>query len=89
VTQRTQTPTRRRKSAVATSSSTANPGAAARGPAPEDRADLHTGIPDAAARREMIAIAAYFRAERRGFAAGDPLDDWLSAEAEITQMFAR
>jgi hypothetical protein len=46
-------------------------------------------VPDEAARREMVAIAAYFRAERRGFAAGDPLDDWLGAEAEIAQLLAR
>jgi Skp family chaperone for outer membrane proteins len=31
----------------------------------------------------MIAEAAYFRAERRGFNGGDPLVDWVEAEAEI------
>ncbi len=31
---------------------------------------------------EMIAVAAYFRAEQRGFAPGDELDDWFQAEAE-------
>lgn len=31
----------------------------------------------------LIAEAAYYRAERRGFAAGDPLRDWLEAEAEV------
>ena len=34
-------------------------------------------------RRQMIAEAAYFRAERRGFDAGDPLKDWHEAEAEV------
>lgn len=34
-------------------------------------------------RQEMIAIAAYYRAERRGFDGGDPMQDWLEAEAEI------
>jgi hypothetical protein len=34
-------------------------------------------------RRERIAVNAYFRAERRGFAGGHELDDWLAAEAEI------
>lgn len=34
-------------------------------------------------RQERIAVAAYFRAERRGFANGDPVEDWLAAEAEI------
>jgi hypothetical protein len=36
-----------------------------------------------AERRRMVADAAYFRAERRGFSGGDPLADWLAAEAEI------
>jgi hypothetical protein len=31
----------------------------------------------------MIAEAAYFRAERRGFTSGDALRDWCEAEAEI------
>ncbi len=31
----------------------------------------------------MIAEAAYFRAEKRGFAEGYSVDDWLVAEAEI------
>ena len=38
-----------------------------------------------AARRryECIAAAAYQRAERRGFAPGGELDDWLAAEQEF------
>lgn len=34
----------------------------------------------------MIAEAAYFRAERRGFALGGELDDWIAAEAEIDRL---
>lgn len=34
-------------------------------------------------RQRMIAEAAYFMAEHRGFNAGDPVQDWLAAEAEI------
>lgn len=34
-------------------------------------------------RHRMISEAAYFRAQARGFRDGDPLDDWLWAEAEI------
>lgn len=34
-------------------------------------------------REKMIAEAAYFRAERRGFHGGDPVDDWVEAEIEI------
>ena len=33
----------------------------------------------------LIAQAAYFRAEKRGFAPGRELQDWLEAEAEIEQ----
>jgi hypothetical protein len=31
----------------------------------------------------MIADAAYFRAERRNFAPGHELEDWLTAEREV------
>jgi hypothetical protein len=34
-------------------------------------------------RRSMIAQAAYFRAERRGFAPGHEVEDWLAAEQEV------
>lgn len=36
-----------------------------------------------AALHAMIADAAYFRAEKRGFGAGHELEDWLAAEEEI------
>ena len=34
-------------------------------------------------RRAEIAAGAYLRAERRNFAAGHELEDWLAAEAEV------
>jgi chromosome segregation ATPase len=34
-------------------------------------------------RERMIAEAAYFRAERRGFRGGDAVHDWCEAEAEV------
>ena len=37
-------------------------------------------------RERMIAEAAYFRAMQRGFSSGDPLDDWLAAEREISRL---
>jgi hypothetical protein len=37
-------------------------------------------------RQRMIAEAAYYRAEKRGFVGGDPLHDWLDAEAEIDRI---
>ena len=36
-----------------------------------------------ARREELIRLAAYFRAERRGFAPGSDWEDWLAAEAEV------
>lgn len=34
-------------------------------------------------RAALIAEAAYFRAEKRGFAPGHETEDWLAAEAEV------
>ena len=34
-------------------------------------------------RHQMIQEAAYFRAEKRYFFWGNPVEDWLAAEAEI------
>ena len=34
-------------------------------------------------RHQLVAAEAYFRAERRGFAAGSELDDWVAAEAAV------
>lgn len=34
--------------------------------------------------RLMVEERAYFKAERRGFAYGHELDDWLEAEQEIS-----
>lgn len=38
---------------------------------------------DHASREQLIAEAAYHRAEARGFVPGQALDDWLAAEAEV------
>ena len=37
----------------------------------------------------MIAEAAYYRAERRGFEPGCELEDWCLAEVEIDGMLTR
>ena len=39
--------------------------------------------PEREGRERKIAVAAYYRAERRGFKPGHELEDWLAAEAEI------
>ncbi|MEO8006906.1 MAG: DUF2934 domain-containing protein [Betaproteobacteria bacterium] len=39
--------------------------------------------------RDMVATAAYYRAQARGFTHGSPEQDWLAAEAEIKQRLAK
>jgi hypothetical protein len=38
---------------------------------------------DPEVRRQLVAAEAYFLAERRGFAAGHELEDWVAAEAAV------
>lgn len=40
-------------------------------------------------RRHYIEVAAYYIAERRGFAGGSHLDDWVQAETEVADLIAR
>lgn len=54
-----------------------------RGRSSHERRPLRARVTDPARRRTMIAEAAYYRAERRGFAPGHELEDWLQAEAEL------
>ncbi len=42
----------------------------------------------AAERERMVATAAYYRAQRRDFAPGEEVRDWLEAEAEIDALLA-
>ncbi|MBE0620137.1 MAG: DUF2934 domain-containing protein [Burkholderiales bacterium] len=37
-------------------------------------------------RQRLIEQAAYFRAERRGFAPGFEMQDWIEAEAEVLRL---
>lgn len=37
-------------------------------------------------RERLIAQAAYYRAEKRGFAPGCELQDWVEAEAEVLRL---
>jgi len=62
----------------------ARPAAALPSASPRVAATLPT-----AERNRMIAEAAYYRAQRRGFAPGNPHQDWLDAEAEIDAMLLR
>ena len=40
-------------------------------------------------RESRIAAAVYYRAERRGFAPGQELADWIEAEMEIERQLGR
>ena len=50
---------------------------------------VFTPFVDPEQRAALIAEAAYFRAERRGFAPGQETEDWLAAEAEIDAKLLR
>jgi hypothetical protein len=51
----------------------------------EDRAGAVASI-SAEERQKLIARAAYFRAEKRGFSPGCELQDWVEAEAEVLRL---
>jgi hypothetical protein len=59
---------------------------------PKDRAaeehavELDASINEEADRHRRIAIAAYYRAERRGFSPGEEMEDWLAAEAAVREV---
>lgn len=66
--------TRRKRRAVSTEAS----------PAESNQSTPSASSVADAARQAMIAEAAYYRAQKRGFVPGRELDDWLAAEAEIS-----
>ncbi len=74
-----EAPSRRRATAAPKSSRPPKPPRTTPGAPSSTDAGMPAPKPDEAGRNEMIAVAAYFRAERRGFAPGDPLQDWVMA----------
>ncbi len=52
----------------------------------DDKQDQTPMVATAEERGEMIAVAAYYLAEHRGFTAGNATDDWLEAEQQIDRM---
>ena len=68
-----------RKAAAPRKPVTANAGAPAAAGVPAT-----AGGPD---RAELVRLAAYFRAERRGFTPGYEVEDWLAAELEVSAKF--
>jgi hypothetical protein len=72
--------------AKAASASKATPKAAAAKPV---RSPVKKpAVVSAEQRRNYVEVAAYHIAERRGFAPGNPVDDWAQAEAEIDRLIA-
>lgn len=63
---------------------------AASAPQPVTAASVTQAPPGSGDRDRMIAEAAYYRAERRGFVGDDAerRQDWLEAEAEIDRIIA-
>ena len=53
------------------------------------KAQPFTQFVDLEQRVALIAEAAYFRAQTRGFAAGGETEDWLAAEAEVDAKLLR
>jgi hypothetical protein len=58
----------------------------ARAPGPQRRATAKAVRIGSRDREQMIAEAAYYRAERRNFAGGREMDDWLAVEEEIDSL---
>ena len=54
-----------------------------RAEAEEPEAEVQTALPSANEREQLIAVAAYYRAQGRNFEPGRELEDWLEAEAEV------
>ncbi len=52
-----------------------------------ETATAATSSIDPEVRRQMVAAEAYFRAERRGFVAGQEVEDWIAAESVVDSRF--
>jgi len=65
-----------------------NPAAAGTDPNPVARESSPPAV-SAEERYKLIAHHAYLRAERRGFAPGNEVDDWLQAESEVDRLLRR
>lgn len=74
------------KTAVAKSGVGANTGAAVPAKTRSKSGGARPSAAVAADRHSMIATAAYYRAQQRGFIGGDHVADWLASEAEIDAM---
>jgi len=72
----------------AASKSASQTAVAAKSPAKSASESRTASVPNISAeeRERLIARVAYFRAEKRGFAPGNELQDWIEAEAEVLRL---
>lgn len=84
-----KSPTTAGSAAVAASSAPAPVAATAAKAAPAKTAPAKAKILDPGERQRLVAEAAYYRAEKRGFAPGNDLQDWVEAESEIASKYPR
>jgi len=85
-------PTVRDKAAVAEKASTpsrASTAASTAAAQPDSGLAATPAFIEPEQRRALIAQAAYYRAERRGFEPGREVEDWYLAEGEIDAMLTR
>lgn len=84
----TRKPARKPRTTAAPKPAAKKGAAAGKTPARKPAAPVRTAAagPSAAEREEMVRTAAYYRAERRGFAPGYEWEDWLAAEAEVSAL---
>jgi hypothetical protein len=85
-------PRKPRAKAAAPAASKPAPKAAAKAARPATpvkaaaRKQAAPAVPTQPERDQMVRMAAYFRAQQRGFAPGNEWEDWLAAEAEISAL---
>jgi Protein of unknown function (DUF2934) len=75
--------TRPRKTAAGKTAVAKAPAKADASPRPRKATKTTGAAPTLADWEARVRQAAYFRAERRGFAPGHEAEDWLAAEAEV------
>jgi hypothetical protein len=79
-----------RKPAKPAAPKAAPPKPAVQAPEPRKAAAEKPSPPISAHERErLVAEAAYYRAQRRGFTPGYELQDWVEAEAEVNRLIGK
>lgn len=84
----TRKPARKPRAAAAPKPAAKKAAATGKNSARKPTAPVRAAVarPSATEREEMVRTAAYYRAQRRGFAPGYEWEDWLAAEAEVSML---